>query len=277
MRVVTVQFRPEFGKKETNLAKLEEIIDKVSKEISGVDIVAIPKWFSTGFLDNKEDVANWAEPIPGPTTNALGNICRKNEIYMVGGTLVERDGQKLFDTCPFIVRDGKLIGKYRRMHIGAHHAKLGMVNGTPNNYPVFETDKGVIGIYIAHDNMFPEVPRILSLKGAQVLFWVGATDYKRINAYGKLLDAHAFANQVYIVACNQAGRDNIGKYFFFGNSRIINPLGETVASAGTFCTQDYQNRIAYADLNLSMTKEWREKPASLLSQRRPETYSRICS
>ncbi|MGB3508955.1 MAG: carbon-nitrogen hydrolase family protein [Microcoleaceae cyanobacterium] len=274
MKVLCLQYKPEFSQKQSNINSVKKLLEQ--SLLDGVDIIVIPKFFTTGFPNDKQSVLDWAESIPGPTTDKLATIAREFNAYVIGGTLIEKYDGNLYETCPVFGRKGELMGIYRRIHIGTHHQDIGMLDGIPEDIPVFKTDKGTIGIFIAYDCLFPEIPRVLALKGAEVLFWLGAVDYQKIKIYNEMLNCHAFANHVYVVASNEAGPDDIGKYTFYGDSKIINPMGEITHSAGTFFnSQDFQKRMVSGDLNLEALKKWRENRKSLWKMRRPSVYSLI--
>lgn len=274
MRVLCVQQKPEFGLKEKNMDMISTLLEQ---QATDVDVIVLPKFFTTGFPNDGKELLDWAEPVSGPTGDRLSEWADTYNAYIVGGTLMEKDGTNFYETCPVFGRDGGLLGTYRRMHIGTHHQKLGMSDGVPDDMPVFTTDKGKIGIFTAYDALFPEVPRVLALKGAEVLFWLGSVDYQKVNVYDAMLKSAAFANEVYVVASNEAGSDNIDKYTFYGESRIINPAGEIVRSAGSssFKSEDYQDRMLIENLNLDVLRKKRNEPKSLWKQRRPEVYSLI--
>jgi omega-amidase len=276
MKVLCLQYKPEFSKKERNIDNIKKILKQSIVDENEVDIIVIPKFFTTGFPNDKQSVLSWAESIPGFTTDQLSEIAKECNAYLVGGTLIEKYNDALYETCPVFNRKGDLIGQYRRMHMGTHHQDIGLSDGMPEEIPVFKTDKATIGIFTAYDCLFPEIPRVLALKGAEVLFWLGAVDYQKIKIYNEMLNCHAFANHVYIVASNEAGPDDIKKYTFYGDSKIINPMGEVIHSAGTlFNSQDFQNRMVSGNLNLEALKKWRENKKSLWKLRRPSAYSLI--
>lgn len=264
--VGTLQLSAEMGNKETNIAKVAELFDAMSKE--KVDIVVIPKNFSTGFPSSREELEKWAEPVPGPTCEELADLARKYRMDIVGGTVIEKEGERFFDTCPILGSDGKLVGKYRRVHVSAFESELGFAAGT--EHLTFDVHGGPIGVLIASDIDFPEAARILSLKGAPLVFWLAAVGYEWIDICRSLENAQAFINIFYLVVSNLTGK--AGGTFFFGESRIINPMGETVACAGTNYGEKYQNNVAIASIDLEMVRRIREQPTSLLNRRRPETY-----
>jgi predicted amidohydrolase len=106
------------------------------------------------------------ETIPGPITDKLGEMARRHKLYLVAGT-PERDGHLIYNTAVLIGPDGKLAGKYRKVVITSREARLGITPG--DDYPVFETPFGKIGMMICYDVFFPEVTRQLAMRGAEII------------------------------------------------------------------------------------------------------------
>ncbi len=132
-----------------------------------------------------------AEPVPGPTTRRLGELARKHKIYIVAA-LGEREGGALYNTGVLIDREGKLAGKYRKVYVPEGELDQGITAG--DNYPVFDTDFGRIGIMICYDSWYADPARYLSLQGAEVIFlpiWGGNETLSR---------ARAIENHVYLVS-----------------------------------------------------------------------------
>ncbi|MCE5252231.1 carbon-nitrogen hydrolase family protein [bacterium] len=133
-----------------------------------------------------------AEPIPGPTTQRLGEVARKWNMYIVAA-LGERDGAAVYNTGVLIDRQGRVAGIYHKVHLPREEVESGVTPG--NSYPVFDTDFGRIGIMICWDNQYAEPARALAFQGAEIVFlpiWGG-------NA--TLTQARCIENQVYVVSC----------------------------------------------------------------------------
>ena len=168
-----------------------------------------------------------AEPIPGPTTERLGEVAKKWNMYIVAA-LGERDGHALYCTAVLIDRDGKLAGKYRKVHIPREEIETGLAAGS--SYPVFDTDFGRIGMMICWDNQYAEPARALAFQGAEMIFlpiWGGNTT---------LTKARAIENQVHIVSSS-----------YSNESAVYDPWGNVLALA------EERPGIAWADINLNET------------------------
>ncbi|MFH1070127.1 MAG: carbon-nitrogen hydrolase family protein [Candidatus Glassbacteria bacterium] len=131
-----------------------------------------------------------AEPIPGPTTEMLGEVARKYGMYIVGA-MGERDGHAVYNTAVLIDRQGRVAGKYHKVYLPREEIEAGCTPG--NSYPVFDTDFGRIGMMICWDLQYVDPARSLAVQGAEIVFcpiWGG-------NAV--LAQARAIENQVFLV------------------------------------------------------------------------------
>ena len=170
-----------------NLEKFSELIAKAAAQKA--DIVCLPEDITLAGTDLNYISAS--EPVPGPTTQFLGNIARKYNLYIVAGIL-ERKGDVVYNTSVLISRTGNLAGKYRKISLPREEIDGGVTPG--DSLPVFDTDFGRIGMMICWDVSFPETARTLAQKGAEVIFlpiWGGNLT---------LAKARAIENQVYLVS-----------------------------------------------------------------------------
>lgn len=167
VRVAVVQFDPQVGiqHRQDNLHNsLRLAMEAVT---NGAELIVLPELANTGyFFANRQDAFLHAEILPdGPSTQAWMDFAALHQVYLVAG-LAERDGMQLFDTAVLLGPDG-FIGKYRKAHLW-NREKLWF---TPGNlgFPVFETPIGRIGLLICWDIWFPEVPRLLTQQGADII------------------------------------------------------------------------------------------------------------
>ena len=173
-----------------------------------------------------------AEPIPGPSTQRLGERARAHHMYIVAG-LTERDGRRVYNTAVLIDRQGNVAGRYRKVYLPREEIEGGM---TPaDSYAVFTTDFGRIGIMICWDAEYVDGARAMALQGAEVLFVPAA------GGYLTLLRARALENHVYLVS---SGYDV--------ESAIIDPTGKVL-----FATLDSGvNRVIAVNLAERFTDPW---------------------
>lgn len=182
-----------------------------------VDVICLPELINATGLPGHP--AAWAEPVPGPTSQRLSEAARAQGAY-VAASILERQGDAIYNTGLLIDRNGGLVGKYRKTHLTLTEGLLtGCAPG--DELPVFHTDFGVVGYMICYDGHYPETARLLALKGAELLLFSNMGDGRE---GGKLWEAvvrtRAIDNQVHIAAAVNGGR-----------SCIVSPKGELLASA----------------------------------------------
>lgn len=165
---------PELRKASTRAAalkSLDETADRVCTEKAPLDLLVLPEgWVATSTPDRNEH----CEAVPGGETfRILSRIAAKHRTYIVAN-LHELDGKTVYNTSFIVGRDGKLVGKYRKVHLAAGEAEAGIAAGT--EYPVFDLDFGKVGLMVCWDIWFPEPARILKQKGAELLVLSIAAD-----------------------------------------------------------------------------------------------------
>ncbi|HET7180247.1 MAG TPA: carbon-nitrogen hydrolase family protein [Chryseosolibacter sp.] len=188
VRLATVNHRPRNSKSAAeNLAAFAALVDEAGAQKA--DIVCLPE--GATIVGTPLNYISGSEPLPGPTTKYLGEVAKRNNLYIVAG-LLEKDGDAVYNTAVLIDRQGHLAGKYRKTSLPREEIDGGVTPG--NSFPVFDTDFGRIGIMICWDVTFPEPARALAQQGAEVIFlpiWGGDLT---------LAKARAIENQVYLVS-----------------------------------------------------------------------------
>ena len=254
VRVAVVQFDPQVGtqNRQSNLdTSLSLALQAVN---NGANLIVLPELANTGYLfSNRQEAFQHAEPIPdGPSLRAWMDFARDRQVYLVAG-LAEREGMQLFDTAVLLGPDG-LIGKYRKAHLW-NKEKLWFSPGNLG-FPVFETPIGRIGLLICWDIWFPEVPRILTQQGADIICslnnWVW-TPPPLFDEAGKCMASYltmtaAHVNNVFIAAANRIGEEYGGRYL--GCSLIAGTNGWPIGKVASPNEQD----ILYADIDLSTAR-----------------------
>ena len=209
-----------------------------------------------------------AESIPGPSTNTLGDAARRSKIWIVVG-LYEREGSSVYNTAVLINRDGKIAGRYRKTHLPETEVIDGVVPG--NEYPVFKTDFGIVGLQICWDNFFPEVARSLALNGAEIIFTPIWGDGRENGTNWEVVSrARAIDNSIHFVAST---------YNANNHTLIVDPTGRALVDSKG------KEGLFTADLNLDTHKrerwlsvgssgEWKQL---LVRERRPTTYGGLAT
>jgi len=216
VKVGTVYLRPENSTPERNLELWCEQVAAAGR--LDLDIVCLGE--AILMVGTGATAAAVAEPIPGPSTEALGAAAREHHLWVVAG-LMERDGKQLYNTAVLLDRDGRLAGTYRKVHLPREEWRQGVTPG--DSYPVFRTDFGTIGIQICYDWFFPEVATALAQHGAEIVFaptwgntlpdWDGVADGETV------FRVRARDNGLYLVPS-----------VYDGNSMVIDPMGRILAS-----------------------------------------------
>jgi predicted amidohydrolase len=188
VRLATVHYQPRDGKTPADKCKLfEPLIAKAAEQKA--DLVVLPEtltYYGTGLT-----MAECAEPIPGPSTEYFGELAKKHDLYLVAG-LVERNRHLIYNVGVLIGPDGNVIGKYRKVCLPRSEIEAGIQPG--DEYPVFETRFGKVGIMVCYDGFFPEPARALSNNGAEVIA------FPVWGCNPMLTSARACENHVYVVS-----------------------------------------------------------------------------
>jgi predicted amidohydrolase len=228
VHVASINLRP----RDTHSAEqsVNEFLAVIRKSVSSADVILLPEGITVvGTGKHYPDVA---ESIPGPTTERLAEVAREKNAYIVAG-IYEREGAAIYNTAVLIDRTGRFIGKYRKVYLPREEIEGGLTPG--NDYPVFRTDFGRVGMMICWDLQYADPARALALRGAEIILmpiWGGNET---------LAKARAIENQVFLVS---SGYD-------FPTS-IVDPTGELLA-----ITRD-QGTVASAtiDLNRRYVDTW---------------------
>ncbi|MGB3682002.1 MAG: carbon-nitrogen hydrolase family protein [Rubrobacteraceae bacterium] len=235
----------------------------------GADLVALPELWSCHGLDSvyKQN----AEPVPGPTTKFLSGLARELGVYVLGGSILETaDSEKMYNTSTFFTPDGGLAAVYRKIHLfdvkAPDREYLESKTILPGDEVVTAKAGSVmLGLSVCYDVRFPELYRLLALRGAEILAVPAAFTLQTGKDHWELLlRARAVENQAFVVAPAQWGQKADGRWTY-GRSMIVDPWGTLLAQ----CPD--RDGYALADLDLNYLERFRaEFPA--LKNRRPESY-----
>jgi len=258
VKIGTVYLRPRNSTPEKNLDVFCEQVDAAGR--LGLDVVCLPEAITV--VGTSQSGVQVAEPIPGPSTQRLGKAAKRNGLWVVAG-LYERDDDRIYNTAVLLDRNGRLAGKYRKVHLPREEWKKGITPG--RDYPVFQTDFGTIAIQICYDWFFPEPEQLFARQGAEILFaptWGNTLPDQEGRAEGEtVFRARARDNGLYLVPS-----------VYSGNSLIIDPMGRILANndgrSGVFwCEVDLNRREC-----LPWVGHWRSIGPR---DRMPSTYGRL--
>ena len=214
----------------------------------GAQIVCLQELFTSLYFCDVEDHDNFqlAEPIPGPSTEALQPLAKELNVVIIASLFEKRAEGLYHNTTAVIDADGSYLGKYRKMHIPDDPAYYEKFYFTPGDlgYKVWKTKYATIGVLICWDQWYPEAARITALMGAEILFYPTAigwatsqeetTNVEQYNAWQTIQRSHAVANGCYVAAPNRIGHeapDGGPGLEFWGQSFVADPSGEIIARA----------------------------------------------
>jgi len=269
MLVGVAQIEPKLGELDRNrelcLAKLDEAAS------AGCMLLVLPECSSSGYMfDNAQEAAPCAEGLDGPFVTALAQECSRTGLHCVAGML-ERDGESLRNTAVLVGPDG-LVGRYRKTHLPFLGVDRFVVAG--DDAWVFDTPIGRIGVEICYDLRFPELTRMLALRGADIVAhptnWPMAA---RSNA-DVLTRARAHENHVFLLTSNRVGTERTAQ--FCGWSQVCDVWGTRIAELG-----EAGEGIVYAEIDVTRAREKDILPIPgeyemyLFGHRRPELYGAL--
>jgi predicted amidohydrolase len=254
--------------KARNLAAAERLVRAAAAD--GADLVALPeKW---NLLAGGEELLAGAESLGGPSLTAARGWARDLGVHLLAGSIAERGGSgKAANTSVLIGPDGEDLAVYRKIHMFDVDAGGVSYRESEHEQPGSEIVTGPVGeilagLSVCYDLRFPELFRILALRGARILTVPSAfTAATGRDHWEVLLRARAIENQAFVLAPNQLGAA-APHFDSFGHSAIVDPWGKVLALA-----PDVECFIA-ADLDLAAQEQVRESLPSL-ANRRPRAYA----
>ena len=214
----------------------------------GAQVACLPELFRTQYFCQAEDAARFdlAEPIPGPTTEALAAVARETGMVVVGSIFERRAAGVYHNTAVVLDADGSLRGRYRKMHIPDDPLYYEKYYFTPGDlgFQAFETPFARVGTLVCWDQWYPEAARLTALQGAEILFYPTAIGWHpaekaefgaaQSSAWETIQRSHAIANGVFVAAVNRIGHEGPagGGLEFWGGSFLADPFGRILARAG---------------------------------------------
>jgi N-carbamoylputrescine amidase len=227
--------------KEANVAKALGRVGEAAA--AGADVVCLQELFATPYPCQSEDHARFelAEPIPGPTSEALASAARQHKVVLVGSLFERRAAGLYHNTAVIWDADGRQVGVYRKMHIPDDPLYYEKFYFTPGDlgFAAFDTEAGRMGACVCWDQWFPEAARLTALAGAQIIFYPTAIGWlpnekaeygvSQHSAWETMMRSHAIANGVFVAAPNRVGRE--GELEFWGASFVADPNGNILARA----------------------------------------------
>ena len=231
-----------------NLAAAQDgIADAAAR---GAGVICLPELFKTFYLCQSEDPSrfDWAEPIPGPSSDALRQQAAQLGVIVVASLFERRAAGLYHNTAIVLDESGELIGRYRKMHIPDDPLYYEKFYFTPGDlgFQSFASSAGRLGVLVCWDQWFPEAARATALTGAEFLFYPTAIgwqhdegadmDAAQHQAWQTIQRAHAIANGTFVVSVNRVGHERLegaegDGIRFWGQSFVVDPFGRVIAEA----------------------------------------------
>jgi len=266
IKLALAQISSKRENKEANLQKIEALTFKAKEQ--GADLAIFPELSLTGYVV-RDQFYELAETIPGPTVEKVEALAKKTGIHVIFGMpeLSEKTRATVFNTAVFVGPEG-LIGKYRKMYLPTHSVFEEKRYFRPGyQTAAFQTDLGNIGLCICYDLFFPEVLRLIRLKGAQLIVCISASPAVRRSYFEILTCARALENTAYLAYVNLAGVED--GLQFWGGSRLVSPAGDVLAKA-KYDEEDFVTcEVDYSDLRTAETF------IPTLKDLRPELFDKL--
>lgn len=250
------QLRSTLFEKETNLHRVLETMSMAKSK--DAHYILFPELYTSGYYLG-DRVLELAETVDGPMIAAIREHARRLGTGVIIG-FPERDGNQLYNAAVFIDRQGEILGTYRKIHLFDQEKNY---FSSGESIPVFDVPEGKFGMMITYDMEFPEVARVLAIKGAQVILILSSNMIPYQPYQHIYLRARAIENHVFVATANRVGLEN--DTVFFGESEVIHPTGTSLHKS--FNNED----LAVVPITLMETAESRGL-LDYIENRRPGLY-----
>ena len=263
------------------LAKVEEAARR------GAGVVCLPELFRSQYFCQREDPAlfDLAESIPGPSTEALGEVAGRHNVVIIVPVFERRTAGLYHNSVVVVDSDGSIAGLYRKMHVPDDPAYYEKFYFTPGDrgFQAIQTSAGKIGTLICWDQWYPEAARLTTLQGAEMLFYPTAIGWhpsekvregeSQRSAWQTIQRSHAIANGVFVATVNRVGHEKSDVegdgIEFWGSSFVCDPFGTVLAEASID-----KEEILLAEVNVGRVEEVRRN-WPFLRDRRVDAYGGI--
>ncbi|HLS83658.1 MAG TPA: carbon-nitrogen hydrolase [Arenimonas sp.] len=281
LTVALVQDR-DHGSPEANLANIETRVAEAAGR--GAKLVLLQELHNGPYFCQHEATAEFdrAEPIPGPSTERLGALAKKHGVVIVGSLFERRAAGLYHNTAVVLDSDGRLAGRYRKMHIPDDPGFYEKFYFTPGDlgFEPIDTRVGRLGVLVCWDQWYPEAARLMALAGAELLLYPTAIGWDPDDAQDekdRQRDAwilshrgHAVANGLPVLSCNRIGHEpsplGASGIAFWGSSHVLGPQGELLAEAGSSAPE-----VLLATIDLARSEQVR-RIWPFLRDRRIDAY-----
>ncbi|MDP2932799.1 MAG: nitrilase-related carbon-nitrogen hydrolase, partial [bacterium] len=237
----------------------------------------LPELFRTPYFPQKrkQNKFEFVEVVPSFNTRTMQKLAKTLGVVIIMPIYEMTLANKFFNTALVFNNKGKLMGKYRKIHIPQDPSfyEKDYFEAGQTGYKIFKTKFATFAVLICYDQWFPEAARMARMRGAEIIFYptaigniIGSSPREGDwhDAWETVQRGHAIANSVYVAAINRVGRE--GKTNFWGQSFVADPFGNVVARASKI-----KDEILVASIDLSLNK-FVSEGWGFLRNRRPDTY-----
>ena len=281
LTVALVQDRDR-GSTDDNLANIEARVAEAAGR--GAKLVLLQELHNGPYFCQHEhcDEFDRAEPIPGPSTERLGALAKKHGVVIVASLFERRAAGLYHNTAVVLEADGRLLGKYRKMHIPDDPGFYEKFYFTPGDlgFEPIDTSVGRLGVLVCWDQWYPEGARLMALAGAEMLLYPTAIGWdpdddaaeksRQRDAWILSHRGHAVANGLPVLSCNRVGHEasptDTSGIDFWGSSHVLGPQGEFLGEAGTDAPE-----VLVVDIDLARSEKVR-RIWPFLRDRRIDAY-----
>ena len=270
------------GDADANLSVIEERVAEAARR--GARLVLLQELHNGAYFCQHQDVCEFelAEAIPGPSTERLGALAKKHGVVIVGSLFERRAAGLYHNTAVVLEADGRLLGKYRKMHIPDDPGFYEKFYFTPGDlgFEPIDSSVGRLGVLVCWDQWYPEGARLMALAGAEMLLYPTAIGWdpdddaaeksRQRDAWILSHRGHAVANGLPVLSCNRVGHEpsptDASGIDFWGSSHVLGPQGEVLGEAGTEAAE-----VLVVDIDLARSEKVR-RIWPFLRDRRIDAY-----
>ena len=261
-KIALVQYQSVLGDLQKNADRAVEMVREAAAK--GAKIVCFPEMFNTGYNFQLigDGFHNCGETIDGHTITRLQKVAKECACYVIAPITLEKKVIGVFYNAAVVIDDeGVVLGDYSKHHLWAAERYYFHAG---EDIPVFDTKYGKIGVMICYDAGFPETARVLTLKGAELIFMPSAWRIQDWDMWNLNIPQRALENTLYVAGVNRFGHED--DLYMFGNSKVADWRGRIIAES-----KEEKEEIVYAEIDLDQLTKAR-LDIHYLKDRRPDSY-----
>lgn len=225
MRVTSIQLEIKERSKDKTLDHILELLEKAPKS----DLILMPEIWTCGYFSFGRYEQD-SEPLNGPSVKALQQMATQRQCYVLMGSMVERNGEDLFNSSLLLGPQGQIIARYRKIHLFGYQSEEKRLLKPGSEVVLAETPWGRAGLSTCYDLRFPEFYRKMVDQSAAFFLVTSAWPMARLEAWTLFNRVRAHENLAYLFSCNCAGFDQGHQYA--GHSMFVDPLGKVLIEGG---------------------------------------------